>query len=116
MLWLKYNSGLWFWLLDLARLKTERVEIIVVDLMGTTNVRQINIYKSFSPQHGVSQRDKFNYQLDLIHIALTPSTLLLGDLNLDWTNATTKITVLKTISRTWRKNWGTITSNKEWTS
>ena len=53
--------------------------------MGTTNVRQMNIYRNFSLQHGVSQRDKFNYQLDLIHNALTPSTLLLRDLNLDWT-------------------------------
>ena len=37
--------------------------IIIIDLMGVTKWRLINIYRSFSPQHNLSQRDKFLYQL-----------------------------------------------------
>ena len=48
------------------------------------NLRIINIYRSHSPQHGVSQRDKFNQQLSLIDNAVTNKTILLGDFNLDW--------------------------------
>ena len=30
------------------------------------------------------QRDKFNYQLQLINNAITPTSILMGDFNLDW--------------------------------
>ena len=46
--------------------------------------RLINIYWSFSLQHNISQRTKFQYQLQLIKLAFTNSTIILGDLNLDW--------------------------------
>ena len=46
--------------------------------------RLINVYRSFAPQHDVSQRDKFGYQLDLIETAFTSNTILLKDFNLDW--------------------------------
>ena len=58
--------------------------LIVLDLMGSSQVRIINFYRSFSPQHYTSQRDKFTYQLQLIKAALTASTIVLGDFNLDW--------------------------------
>ena len=37
--------------------------IIILDLAGPYRDRLINIYRSFSPQHNISQRDKFCYQL-----------------------------------------------------
>ena len=46
--------------------------------------RVINLYRSFTPQYDVSQRDKFIYQLDLIKNAITANTILPGDFNLDW--------------------------------
>ena len=39
---------------------------------------------SFSPQHNIPQRDKFRFQLGLIKLAFTKSTIVLGDFNLDW--------------------------------
>ena len=50
-----------------------------------TKLKLNNKYLSWSSrpnpeEHGVSQRDKFNYQLDLIGNALTSSAVLLGDL------------------------------------
>ena len=58
--------------------------IIVIDLKGVKKWRLINVYRSFAPQHNVTQRDKFVYQLGLIKQAFTTSSILLGDFNLDW--------------------------------
>ena len=58
--------------------------LIIIDLKGSMKLRLINIYRSHSLQHGVSQRDKFNQQLSLIDNAVTNKTILLGDFNLDW--------------------------------
>ena len=58
--------------------------IIVIDLEGDKKWRLINVYRSFAPQHNVTQRDKFVYQLGLIKQAFTTSSILLGDFNLDW--------------------------------
>ena len=60
-------------------LEGEDSNLIIIDLMGSSQCWIINIYRSFSPQHGVSQRDKFNTQLDLIGLAITPKTIILGD-------------------------------------
>ena len=58
--------------------------LIIIDLEGDTKARIINIYRSFTPQHNLSQRDKFRYQLGLIRTAFTRSAIILGDFNLDW--------------------------------
>ena len=58
--------------------------LIIIDLEGDTKARIINIYRSFTQQHNLSQRDKFRYQLGLIRTAFTRSTIILGDFNLDW--------------------------------
>ena len=58
--------------------------LVIIDLLGSHFSRIINLYRSFTPQHDVTQRDKFGYQLDLIKNALTTNTILLGDFNLDW--------------------------------
>ena len=60
--------------------------LIVIDLEGTLNTRLINIYRSFAPQNGISQRDKFKYQLTLIKNAIcNMNCILLGDFNLNYT-------------------------------
>ena len=58
--------------------------LMIIDLAGINKIRIINVYRSFSPQHYIGQRDKFNTQLLLIKAAITLSTLILGDFNLDW--------------------------------
>ena len=70
----------------IRRMDLEGVDsnIIILDLEGDSKTRLINIYRSFSPQHNISQRDKFCYQLGLINLAFTNSTIVLGDFNLDW--------------------------------
>ena len=50
--------------------------LIIIDLKGSMKLRLINIYRSHSPQHGVSQRDKFNQQLWLIDIILWNNFLI----------------------------------------
>ena len=59
--------------------------IVIIDLDGDLNIRLINVYRSFAPQNGVSQREKFKYQLSLIKNALLNSKcILLGDFNLNF--------------------------------
>ena len=58
--------------------------LIIIDIKAERNLRIINIYRTFSPQGGVGARAMFTYQLDLIKNAFTNNTILLGDLNLDW--------------------------------
>ena len=67
------------------KLELEGVDsnLIIIDLMGKSKCRIINLYRSFSPQNGESQRDKFNAQLELINLATTPETILIGGFNLD---------------------------------
>ena len=48
------------------------------------NGRVLRVYLFKRPQHNVSQRDKLCYQLQLIKLAFTNSTIVLGDFNLDW--------------------------------
>ena len=36
--------------------------IIIIDLVGESKLRVINIYRSFAPQGGESQQSKFKYQ------------------------------------------------------
>ena len=57
--------------------------LIIIDLLGSSKCKIINVYRKFSPQNGVSQRVKFNLQLDLINSALSPESILVGDFNLD---------------------------------
>ena len=73
-------------ILYIRRMDLEGVDsnIIILDLEEDSKTRLINIYRSFSPQHNISQGDKFHYQLGLIKLAFTNSTIVLGDFNLDW--------------------------------
>ena len=57
--------------------------IVILDIEGHKNLRIISIYRTFKPQENITAREKFNYQLNLIKIALTPESILLGDFNID---------------------------------
>ena len=37
--------------------------LIIIDLVGSVQKRIINVYRSFSPQHNITQRDKFKLNL-----------------------------------------------------
>ena len=58
--------------------------LVIIDIEGVKPYRIINLYRCFTPQEGIPAREKFNIQLDLINIALTRNTILLGDFNLDY--------------------------------
>ena len=49
--------------------------LIIIDIEGTNPARIINLYRSFNPQNGVSQRTKFKYQLSLIKESFTNNTV-----------------------------------------
>ena len=58
--------------------------MIVVDINGIKATRIINIYRTFSPANGVSCRNSFITQLEIIAHAWIPGTIKVGDFNLDW--------------------------------
>ena len=58
--------------------------LIIIDILGSSTTRIINVYRSFNPQNGISQREKFKYQLSIIKEAFTKGTIILGDFNLDY--------------------------------
>ena len=47
------------------------LNIIIIDLVGESKLRVINVHRSFSPQAGESQQIKFKYQLSIIRKAIT---------------------------------------------
>ena len=55
----------------------------IIDIDQTPKLRIINIYRSFNPQGGVTQREKFKYQLQLIKEAMTENIIIIGDFNID---------------------------------
>ena len=73
-----------------GELEGQDSHLVIIDVLGAKDardsydVRIINLYRSFAPQNGVGQREKFGYQLDLLNNAINSKTILLGDFNLDW--------------------------------
>ena len=57
--------------------------LVIIDIEQNPKMRIINIYRSFNPQGGIPQREKFKNQLHLIKNALNESTIVLGDFNVD---------------------------------
>ena len=55
----------------------------IIDIEQEPKLRIINIYRSFNPQGGVKQREKFKYQLQLIKAAITENIIVVGDFNVD---------------------------------
>ena len=60
------NTGLQY--VRRSDLEGKDCNLMIIDLLCPHNLRVINIYRSFTPQHNVSQRDKFITQLDKISI------------------------------------------------
>lgn len=61
----------------------ENSHIIVLDVGSSAITRIINIYRTFKPQDLVTPREKFKTQLRTINAALTSSSLIIGDMNLN---------------------------------
>ena len=58
--------------------------LIIIDLEDKSKTRIINVYRSFSPEGGISQRDKFKYQLSIIKKSFhNVNCILLRDFNLN---------------------------------
>jgi hypothetical protein len=57
--------------------------LVIVDVVGTKQLRIINVYRCFNPQDGSTAREKFISQLLLIKSAFIPGTIIMGDFNLD---------------------------------
>jgi hypothetical protein len=66
------------------KLEGVNAHLINIDVKAERNIRIINIYRTFSPQGGVGARPMLPYHLDLIKNAFKKNTILLGDLNLNW--------------------------------
>ena len=64
-------------------LEREGLHIIILDVESSPPARIITIYRTFNPQCGCTPRENFRKQLNAISNATTPSTILLGDFNLD---------------------------------
>ena len=66
-------------------LEGENNHLLIIDVENgiKTKKRLINIYRSFNSV-GLSERDLFTRQLDLIKLAFNNDSALIGDLNLDY--------------------------------
>ena len=64
-------------------LEGKNSNLMIIDIDDGTNLRVINVYRSFNPQDNIGQREKFQYQLNLMKIAITNNTIILGDFNID---------------------------------
>ena len=78
------QSGLKSLGLHISVFKGVDSNLIIIGIEGTCPTRIVNEYRSFNPQNGQSQREKFKYQLSLIREAFVKGTILLGDFNLDY--------------------------------
>ena len=64
-------------------LEEKNVHLMIIDVESNPVIRLISIYRTFQPQDGTTSRDHLNKQLKIIDKNITPTTVLLGDLNLD---------------------------------
>ena len=53
-------------------------------IQDSKHTRLINVYRSHKPQDNLTPREKFKLQLELIRLAMTNETLLMGDFNIDF--------------------------------
>ena len=57
--------------------------LMIVDIKCRPTLRIINLYRSFNPEAGMSPRQLFSNQLNLIERNVTSNTVILGDFNID---------------------------------
>ena len=58
--------------------------LVIIDINDQLKTRIINIYRSFNPPHGHTQRNLFENQIKILKEATNPQTIILGDFNLDY--------------------------------
>ena len=58
--------------------------LVIIDINDQFKTRIINIYRSFNPPLGLTQKTFFEMQIELIKNATNPQTIIVGDLNLDY--------------------------------
>ena len=57
--------------------------LVIVDVLGRTELRIITIYRTFKPQDNITARENFELQLNLIKESCTKECIILGDFNID---------------------------------
>jgi exonuclease III len=57
--------------------------LVIMDIEGHKKLRIINIYRPFNPQNAIPPKEFFVHQMELIRIASTNKTIVLGDFNLE---------------------------------
>jgi endonuclease/exonuclease/phosphatase family metal-dependent hydrolase len=65
-------------------LEGQNSHLVILDIMGPSPLRIINMYRCFKPQNNISAMEFFKHQVELIHSAYNDNTIILGDINLDW--------------------------------
>ena len=58
--------------------------MIIIDVIGSVNIRLINVYRTFSTYAGESQQTKFKCQMSIVRKAINERFIILGDFNLDY--------------------------------
>ena len=58
--------------------------VIIIDVIGSINLRLINVYRTFSTNAGESQQTKFKSQMSIVRKAINERFIILGDFNLDY--------------------------------
>ena len=64
-------------------IETENLHVVIIDLNDQSKTRIINLYRTFNPQNGQTQKQFFETQMLSIENLITANTILLGDFNLD---------------------------------
>ena len=67
-----------------SALEGKNSHVVIIDIIEPSNLRIINIYRSFNPPTPHTPRSFFSYQISLVKAACTSSSIVLGDFNLDW--------------------------------
>ena len=64
-------------------LETLNMHVMIIDINDCMKTRLINVYRPFNPPNGLSQKEFFESQLQIIKNNTTSSSIVLGDFNLD---------------------------------
>ena len=64
-------------------LEVVNMHVMIIDLLDNRKTRIINVYRPFNPSNNLTQFEFFVNQIEVIKNNTTPSTIVLGDFNLD---------------------------------
>ena len=54
--------------------------VIIIDVIGLTNLRVINVYRTFATQAGDTQQSKFKYHLSIVRKDINEKFIILGEI------------------------------------